>query len=285
MTIGVDFQVRPAVQSDHRQLSNLIHFSPYVHRHLDWRYPLDWIGLSPFYVLENEGQISATLACPPDPPRVAWVRLFINTGKIPLLESWRILWEAVHPTLVVDGGIIVAAIVLQDWLPELLLASAFTTRQSIVMLERQGSSRLETNLPVGFSIRPMQPSDLPVVAQVDAAAFEPLWQNSLQSLELAFPQAVFPTVAETAGRVVGYQISTRNPFGAHLARLAVDPAVQGRGVGHALVADLIQQLGRHGMAHLTVNTQSDNFASLALYTSIGFHETGERFPVYQLPSR
>jgi ribosomal protein S18 acetylase RimI-like enzyme len=128
----------------------------------------------------------------------------------------------------------------------------------------------------------MQPFDLPVVAAVDAAAFEPLWQNSLQSLQLAYPQAVFPTVIETDGRVVGYQIATRNPLGAHLARLAVDPSLQGRGLGRALVADLVQQTGRHGMARLTVNTQSDNFTSLALYTAIGFHETGERFPVYQL---
>ena len=63
MTAGVDFLLRPAVPSDHRQLTNLMHFSPYVHRHLDWRYPLDWIGASPFFVLENDGQISAALAC------------------------------------------------------------------------------------------------------------------------------------------------------------------------------------------------------------------------------
>jgi ribosomal protein S18 acetylase RimI-like enzyme len=31
----------------------------------------------------------------------------------------------------------------------------------------------------------------------------------------------------------------------------------------------------------TVNTQSDNATSLALYKRIGFHETGERYPVYQ----
>jgi ribosomal protein S18 acetylase RimI-like enzyme len=37
------------------------------------------------------------------------------------------------------------------------------------------------------------------------------------------------------------------------------------------------------MYRLTVNTQSDNAASLALYRKTGFHETGERYPVYQLP--
>ena len=285
MTVGADFRVRPAVPSDHRQLANLIHFSPFVHRHLDWRYPLDWIGASPFYVLESQGQISATLACPPDPPQVAWVRLFINTGKVPLQESWSILWDVVRSDIGAAEGTLIAAIVLQDWLPDLLRLSGFTTRQSIVMLEREGNSLSDLPLGSGFSIRPMQSIDLPVVAEVDASAFDPLWQNSLQALELAFPQAVFPTVAEFKGHVVGYQISTRNPYGAHLARLAVGPSVQGQGVGRALVAELIQQTGRHGMSRLTVNTQSDNFTSLALYTNIGFHETGERFPVYQLSPR
>jgi len=71
-------------------------------------------------------------------------------------------------------------------------------------------------------------------------------------------------------------------MGAHLARLAVRPSLQSRGLGRALVADLVQQAERHGMYRLTVNTQSDNAASLALYKKTGFRETGERYPVYQL---
>jgi len=278
----VDFKVRPAVLEDHRQLANLMHFSPFVHRHLDWRYPLDWIGASPFFVVEDKGQIFAALACPPDPPLIAWVRLFMNSGKIPLQESWQMLWKLVLPELVRNKHTMVAAIVLQDWFPELLIASDLTSRQSIVMLEREEQDIVAVELPPGFSIRSMQKTDLPVVADVDADAFDPLWQNSLQALDLAYSQAVFPTVAETDGQIVGYQLSTRNPLGVHLARLAVRPKVQGKGIGRTLVADLIRQTGRHGMFHLTVNTQSDNSTSLALYNKIGFRETGERYPVYQL---
>jgi ribosomal-protein-alanine N-acetyltransferase len=282
MMVGVNTQVRPAILTDQRQIANLMHFSPYLHRHLDWRYPLDWIGSSPFYVLENQGQISAALACPPDPPLVAWVRLFVNSGKIPLLESWQTLWEAAFLELAHKSRITIAAIVLQDWYHDLLLASGFTSHQSIVMLERDGQAQVEVNQPKDFFIRPMQQHDLPAVAEVDAAAFDLLWQNSLPALEQAYPQAVIPTVAEADGQVIGYQLSTRNPLGAHLARLAVRPAMQGRGVGRFLVADFIQKAGRNGMTRLTVNTQSDNTASLALYKRLGFRETGERYPVYQL---
>ena len=282
MMVGANVQVRPAILTDQRQIANLMHFGPYVHRHLDWRYPLDWIGSPPFYVLENQGQISAALACPPDPPLAAWVRLFVNSGKIPLQEAWQTLWTAARFDLSHKSQVTIAAIVLQEWYHDILLASGFTSRQLIVMLERDGHTQVETKEPSDFFIRPMLQYDLPAVAEVDAAAFDPLWQNSLLALEQAYPQAVIPTVAEADGQVIGYQLSTRNPLGAHLARLAVRPAMQGRGVGRLLVADFIQQAEGNGMYRLTVNTQSDNTASLALYMRIGFRETGERYPVYQL---
>jgi ribosomal-protein-alanine N-acetyltransferase len=193
------------------------------------------------------------------------------------------LWSRASAELVYQGESIAAAIVLQGWLQELLLSSGFTTHQSIVMLERDGGIQAEIALPPEFSLRPMMPFDLPVVAEVDASAFELIWQNTLSMLERAYPQAAWATVAELDGRVIGYQLSTRSPLGVHLARLAVRPTVQGKGLGYALVANLIQQAGQHGIHHLTVNTQSDNAISLTLYQRMGFHETGERYPVYQMP--
>jgi ribosomal protein S18 acetylase RimI-like enzyme len=282
MTVGLDVRVRPAVLADQRQIANLMHFSLHVHRHLDWRYPLDWLGSPPFFVIEDQGQISAALACPPDPPQIGWVRLFVNAGQFPLEQAWDTLWEVARKDLARRPGFVVAAIVLQGWYTDLLVRSGFTSRQAIVMLERDDPAPAASEVPVGMSLRPLMPYDLPEVAWVDAAAFEPLWQNSLASLERAYPQAVLASVAELDGRIVGYQISTRNPLGAHLARLAVRPEVQGHGVGHALVADLVGQAARRGMQRLTVNTQSDNTASLALYRSLGFRETGERYPVYQI---
>ncbi len=282
MMVGLDVRVRSAALTDQRQIANLMHFSPYNHRHLDWRYPLDWLGSPPFFVLESQGQILSALACPPDPPMVAWVRLFVTSGKISLGEAWESLWQAARLELTRQGHFLAAAIVLQEWYHGLLIASGFSSHQSIVMLEREGQIPMEVSLPAGYSIRSMLQYDLPAVAEVDAAAFDPLWQNSLPSLERAYPQAVLATVIEANGQVLGYQLSTRNPLGAHLARLAVRPELQGLGLGRALIADLIQQADRHAMYRLTVNTQSDNAASLALYKKTGFRETGERFPVYQL---
>ncbi len=280
MSTRAELKVRPALIADTRQIANLIQFSPQVHRHLDWRDPLGWIGAPPFFVLESQGQIIATLGCPPDPPSIAWVRLFVNSGKITLEKSWQLLWNSTRDELEKMGHQLAAAIVIKDWFHDLLKASGFTSRQSIVMLERDGGNPPTLALENQVTIRSMMAFDLPVVAEVDALAFVLLWQNSLPVLERAFPQAVWASVADYNSEVVGYQMSTRNSLGVHLARLAVRPSWQGKGLGYALVADLIQKAGKSGITHLTVNTQSDNAESLALYQKLDFRETRERYPVY-----
>ena len=126
----------------------------------------------------------------------------------------------------------------------------------------------------------MSEADLPQVVAVDSAAFEPLWQISLPALSKAYSQAVYAAVLENSSGMVGYQLSTWSPYGAHLARLAVYPAEQGHGIGAALINDLLIHMQAAGAARITVNTQRDNTASLALYQKLGFHRTGEQYPVY-----
>jgi ribosomal protein S18 acetylase RimI-like enzyme len=130
----------------------------------------------------------------------------------------------------------------------------------------------------------MNEDDLPTVARIDAESFAPLWQNSLTSLQRAYSQAGPATVILFNGSMVGYQISTKNPFGAHLARLAVLPSCQGSGLGYILVQDLLLRTRQMGIQKVTVNTQGDNLTSLSLYQKIGFIPTGERYPVlvYQM---
>ncbi len=281
MAVKVDFQVRPAVPMDQRQIASLIHFESYVHRHLDWRNPLDWIGVPPYLVAEQHGRLVAALACPPDPPQVAWIRLFVNADSLPLKKAWDTLWEVAQSDLSRNGQSRVAVIALKDWFRDILNDSGFTVRQQIVMLERRDGMPVDEDFPLGIRIRQMTVHDLPRVAAVDAAAFDPLWHNSLAALNRAYQKAMLATVAESAQGMIGYQISTQNPCGAHLARLAVRPEAQGQGVGLALVSDLIRVLTQRGASRLTVNTQADNTPSLALYERLGFVETGERYPVFE----
>jgi len=276
---------RSATKNDSSKLANLIHFEAFVHRHLDYRPPLDWIGRDPFLVLEDDGRIEAAIACPPDPPSVGWIRLFAASSKVSPEYAWSCLWDSALKSLAANQQVqYIAAIPLYHWFGTLLQKSGFEQTYSIVMLSRETSS-IPTPLPSKrIAIRPMALDDLKIVQMIDEASFTPVWANSIEYLEIAFRQAVVATVAEVDGELSGYQISTATVIGAHLARLAVLPNMQGKGIGYALLYDLIHQISRRGARTITVNTQKTNYASLNLYTRVGFVLSGEDYPIYELPS-
>ena len=278
--IRAGLRVRPAVDSDQQKIADLILFEAHVHRHLDWRTPLEWIGCSPYLVLEEGGRLLGALACPPDPDSIAWIRLFVFTSHPAGLPIWLPLWNAARDQLVESGGATVAVIATQRWFDSILLESGFDLNGHITLLEWNYQSPVRAPLPSNINLRAMTVADLPQVVDVDSAAFEPLWRNSLPALDKAYSQSSHAFIIEDSSGLLGYQLSTGSPLGAHLARLAVRPEVQGQGLGAALVGDLIDRILNGGGSRVTVNTQANNAASLALYHKLGFRRTGEQFPVY-----
>jgi len=275
--------VRPANPKDHQQLSNLIFFESRLHRHLDWRSPLEWLGAPFYWALEENGQITAALACPTERDRIAWIRLFVYTGRWSAESAWNLIWATAREEIAQAGGAQVAAIAIQPWFQDVLAVSGFENQQQIVMLEWRYQPSFAGTTPRGSNeirLRRMTAADLPNVEKTDAASFDPLWQNPLETIHKAFDQALYATVAENEEGIIGYQLSTGSGQRAHLARLAVHPAVQGKGAGMALLNDLFRYIRYAGISRLSVNTQSDNQASLSLYQRMGFLRTGEEYPVY-----
>ena len=278
--INFDLQTRRASPEDHRQISKLAFQESNTHRHLDWRPALEWLGERNFWVLEDHSLVTAALACPEDPMDVAWIRLFTFSPHLSGPEAWSALWEIAHAEIFASNPHAkVASIVMKPWFQSHLLMSGFELQTNIVMLELNLVNYYPRKSVEGVRIRPMRDFDLEEVAQVDREAFGAFWHNSADALRRARSQSVWSTVAEDGNGIIGYQISTGNPFGAHLARLGVRVEAQGRGVGSALVHDLIQNSGALGAGRLSVNTQDDNFASLMLYRKLGFIRTGESYPV------
>jgi len=271
--------VRSADLNDHQQLSNLIFFETRLHRHLDWRSPLEWLGAPYYWALEEGRQITAALACPPEEDGIAWVRLFVYTGHWSPENAWDLLWGTAKEEIMRAGGATVAAIAMQPWFQKILDESGFENHQQIVMLEWR-TQTWPSSSAEGVQIRTMTEADIPAVTRVDNAAFEPLWHNSFETLQRAFSQALVATVAESREGIIGYQLTTGHGQRAHLARLAVHPSTQGRGIGRVLLSDLFAYLMRIGTTRLSVNTQSDNKVSLKLYKNMGFIRTGEEYPVY-----
>jgi ribosomal-protein-alanine N-acetyltransferase len=272
--------IRSAQETDRERISNLIRVAAWRHQHLDWFTALDLIGQEPFLLALADRQPVACLACTPDSPQVAWLRVVAIASGVPLGRIWEDLWPPAESHLLSAGATLVAALPSSEWLAPLLQASGFVEANQVVFLERSGlSTQSDKSFP---GLRALRPSDLAAVASLDQRAFAPPWQLSEASLTKATGQAAVASVIEHEGRVMGYQVSTASAFGAHLARLAVDPALRRQGAGTALTLDAIRGLARRGFRHVTVNTQMDNEPSLRLYQSLGFRRTGQSYPVHQL---
>lgn len=279
--INLHLRVRNATADDSRQISNLIFHESNTHRHLDWRTALEWLGSRNFWVLEDNGTVVAALACPEDPKDVGWIRLFSYHTHLSGPEAWYTLWNHAYADIFTNNPQAqIASIVMKQWFQSMLVESNFEPRLNIVLLELHSEDyRPHFEVPK-VRIRLMSESDLLAVEKLDHDAFGPFWHNSYDSLQRARGQSFYSSVAEDEMGIIGYQISTGNPFGAHLARLGVRPDAQGRGVASALVHDLIQRAGALQSGRLSVNTQDDNIASLNLYKKLGFKLTGEYYPVF-----
>lgn len=279
MTTEPKISVRSAVEKDRSQIANLIHLETFVHRHLDWRPPLDWIGFHPFLIALRNNQVIASLACPPDPPGVTWVRVFACSSTIPPSDAWDFLWPEAETHLIEKGTTSIAAIPLQKKFRQLLDQKSFQHIHNVIVFAWDNNN-LDLPETSPINIRRMREDELKVIQEIDEQAFGPIWRYSLDSISLAFNKAMFATVAEDQTGLLGYQISTPSPYGAHLARLAIRPSVQNQGIGYALTRHLQDSLKIQHPIRISVNTQDYNHASIALYKKAGFSQTDESYPVF-----
>lgn len=271
---------RAATPADRSAIQTLTRQEQRVHVHLDWQPVEDWLGQSPFGLVERGQRLLGVLACPPGPPDTAWIRLLAFENRADATALWKLLWPPALEQLRALRVEVAAALSVDNWIDPLLRAAQFERTHAVVVLAwRADAPRAHPTSDV--SIRPARPTDHIAIVQTDATAFASPWQLTAEMLKLALRVADYLTVAERDGQIVGYQLTTASTGGGHLGRLAVLPNQQGRGIGAALVADLLAHYQAQGAHHVTVNTQDTNAASLSLYQRLGFERTGEAFPVYQ----
>lgn len=281
MVLDRKLTVRPASPADRNAILTLTRFDERVHVHLDWKPVEDWLGAQPFLLAERGRRVMGSLACPPDPPDTAWLRLFTRVDEVPIDEMWALLWSRAEPALRERGVRLMAVLTMDRWMERVCAESGFTRTHAVVVLSRARAPVPPTLPPPGVTVRTATPADYADIIATDTAAFASPWQMSGDLLQVAIERADYLTVAERDGAVVGYQLSTPSHQGAHLARLAVLPSHQGQGLGATLLAELLDRYHRRGAREVTVNTQDTNLASLALYQRLGFLPTGTSFPVYQ----
>ncbi len=132
---------------------------------------------------------------------------------------------------------------------------------------------------MSFTLRPLDPSDLDAVIEVEAASFVEPWSRNAFADEIAQPTRRY-VVAELGNVLSGYGGIMIVGEDAHVVTLAVAPGHREKGVASRLMIELIRQARAAGARHLTLEVRESNTAAIELYRKFGFQPAGTRKGYY-----
>src|SRR5919198_2719897 len=146
-----------------------------------------------------------------------------------------------------------------------------------------------------LKIRDLRPGDWPEVAGIYAAGVEtrnatfetavPSWEE-WDAGHLARPRLVGVAAGEVVGWAALSPVSTRRCYaGVAEDSVYVAPGRQGRGVGRALLEELVARSEADGIWTVQTGIFPENRASLALHARCGFRVVGVRERLGQLHGR
>ncbi len=280
-SLSTEEAVRPAREDDRKRIAELAYLETHVHNHPGWLSPLDSVGKRGFAVLEENGKIKAALALVPENQNTAWVRLFAVAASLSPQKAWEELWPVAVKQVKEQGVRWIAAMPFEDWFNEMISERGFSPYQQVEMLVWKPQPLPEARKAKGYKMRNVTTEDLEAITQIDALAFGEFWHTKKEILAEALKHSVWARVVEDPAtkQLLGFQISTPSPLGGHLARIAVHPKAQRRGLGYWLVHDVLTFFSHQNAERVTLNTQGNNAVALGLYKRLGFRPTEEQFQV------
>lgn len=170
----------------------------------------------------------------------------------------------------------------ESWLERPLLAGGFVFCDRVIVLRLarlQGLAFEQPTPRAPAQLRHAFFADAPHLAALDAATFDPIWHFPASDIIEMFMRGRMQ-VAVVDGSLAGYAaLLASSASQTHVARLAVHPTFQRRGIGRQLLYDALAHAQREGFQEVLLNTQTTNLPSLALYRSAGFRPTGDEMTV------
>ena len=131
-----------------------------------------------------------------------------------------------------------------------------------------------------FTVRRLGYADLPQVIAIERRAFTSPWSLAMFVLELSKPTSVcLAAVDGEDGPLLGYLICARYDTVWHLMNVAVDPTLRGRGVGSAMLGEMIERAGPD--EPYTLEVRESNASAIRLYQRLHFRTAGRRPRYYR----
>ncbi|WP_306233061.1 ribosomal protein S18-alanine N-acetyltransferase [Agrococcus beijingensis] len=134
----------------------------------------------------------------------------------------------------------------------------------------------------GVRIRTADVADLDAIMAIERASFAAsAWERDTMRAELGSEWGRYIIAVDNEGRSLGYAGLRAVGVEGDVQTIAVDAEARGRGIGRALLAELLAEAGRRGVRELFLEVRADNPVARALYESVGFREIGVRPRYYQ----
>lgn len=131
-----------------------------------------------------------------------------------------------------------------------------------------------------ISFREMVPEDAAGVEVVEKASFALPWSRK-SFWEEAANERTFYLVALDGEQIVGYAGTWLIVDEAQITNIALLPDYRGRGIGTAMLGEIIRESVRRGAERMTLEVRPSNKVAQALYTAYGFKDFGRRRGYYQ----
>jgi ribosomal-protein-alanine N-acetyltransferase len=265
-----------------QQVLDLFYRAYQVHIHLDWYTIEQWLeGEAEILRLAwDDHHLVGVMGAAPPLNGTSWLRLILLRDRAPSRTTLLALWESTRKALIPLGTLSAWVLLSNESLADDVRALGFEQEEWVVTLRRQGEE-LPEPVTTAVEIHPLELDNLESAVQVDHRAFAAPWQLDASDLYQAVRLSDSATIACLDGEVIGYQLSTRYRETGHLARLAVLPQQQGKGVGGALLRQMINSFLRKRVIAVTVNTQLSNVQSQRLYEYYGFRRNHYDLPVWK----
>jgi [ribosomal protein S18]-alanine N-acetyltransferase len=122
---------------------------------------------------------------------------------------------------------------------------------------------------------------VPHVHAIERAVFADPWSTQ-DFRDCVVSDALF-LVAEEKDAITGYVVAIDAADEGEILNLSVAPAGRRRGLGRALVEQVLDALASRGARHIYLEVRESNAPARALYAAYGFREVGRRKEYYRRP--
>ncbi len=134
------------------------------------------------------------------------------------------------------------------------------------------------------SARPLVSDDLERVVAIERAAFTDPWSRKAFLDLLAQPHIRAFAADGPNGLLAGYALASLVADQGEILNLAVDSESRRRGLGHGLLAAMLDMFRREGAAAVYLEVRQSNAAALHLYQRAGFRPLSTRRAYYRNPT-